>query len=975
MGGYFMNEKSGHGWEIFFAEQEKISENYPLPAYSEFMPPPKIGITPYGTVSGNIFEESDPYGWHISEMEEEYELKPGLRHIGKQILSQLINLGSGKPAYHIAGHGNQNLENNPYWPEELAKAAGKLPHERYIVFLPLALSRTQDDKGRVSWTLFGSSEQGPERAFWKSFYISPEKEILEKEAFTPLINILNTAYGKDIKDEKELKKNGFRILPSSADETIPELFGEFVIDDADEIENLTYLLTFRPFARLPQSIKEKYLSGKLALLPFPGSLVFWGTQSYSSLNRYLPFAHHIPLFRLVARRCGTEGLRVPQSGWIHEATENAKHPKHLQKELLLDSYHRTNRWNRMHRHMDELSVKQSCDKITKVLFSTDLESMGLYNKPMARNCQLWNKDYELVLNGPVATRQEIFNAEKTILGGGLYGYKFVFPAMKVASHEVYWQRPLAACLADKTDSIEIFPELLSGYLTAYDPGKIDLSNPVELWPRFRRREEYLTAIHDFADSNDHYSRQTALNIITLLDVYAAQGNKKISHSFARHLLRIPKTETLEQWLEALPNHSAYAEASIKLRGKLKSIISGNQIDFTPETALTYSFTANSRFEYALWDDIKYLAHGSYKNKSNADCIKDAVTASETPHHHRDLEALGDYLMARHRNAIEKAGMRGKAFCTEIPFKWKTDFIYDKFGGWQKNQSEETMERDILVIIPGKDRSRTVIMADHYDTSYMEDIYDKSRGGSGARLAANGADDNHSATATLLQAAPVFLELSNSGALEHDIWLLHLTGEEFPSDCMGARYFCKAMIEKKLKVKLEEDENETDLSDVKITGTFVLDMIAHNRNSALDIFQISPGKTAESLALAYEAHCANMIWNSATAFWNSGSERRNLKRAERVKDLSEKPQQFAHLPLAGEVRTQDDPHSSIYNTDGQIFSDSGIPVVLFMENYDLNRSGYHDTKDTMENIDLDYASALAAIAIETVARIASVPQSS
>jgi hypothetical protein len=41
----------------------------------------------------------------------------------------------------------------------------------------------------------------------------------------------------------------------------------------------------------------------------------------------------------------------------------------------------------------------------------------------------------------------------------------------------------------------------------------------------------------------------------------------------------------------------------------------------------------------------------------------------------------------------------------------------------------------------------------------------------------------------------------------------------------------------------------------------------------------------------------------------------------------------------------------------------------MENYDINRTGYHDTHDTMENIDLDYGSAVAAIAIETFARIA------
>jgi len=62
---------------------------------------------------------------------------------------------------------------------------------------------------------------------------------------------------------------------------------------------------------------------------------------------------------------------------------------------------------------------------------------------------------------------------------------------------------------------------------------------------------------------------------------------------------------------------------------------------------------------------------------------------------------------------------------------------------------------------------------------------------------------------------------------------------------------------------------------------------------------------------------------------------------------------------------------LYNTDAQIFCDAGIPVVLFMENYDIRRAGYHDLQDTMANIDLDYGTALTAIAIESVARAASV----
>ena len=90
------------------------------------------------------------------------------------------------------------------------------------------------------------------------------------------------------------------------------------------------------------------------------------------------------------------------------------------------------------------------------------------------------------------------------------------------------------------------------------------------------------------------------------------------------------------------------------------------------------------------------------------------------------------------------------------------------------------------------------------------------------------------------------------------------------------------------------------------------------------------------------------------------------------DGREAPGPFDLLPLHGEIRVEWEPRSALYNTDGQIFSDVGIPVVLFMENYDISRTGYHDTHDTMANIDLDYAQALCAIAIETVVETAMSP---
>ena len=92
------------------------------------------------------------------------------------------------------------------------------------------------------------------------------------------------------------------------------------------------------------------------------------------------------------------------------------------------------------------------------------------------------------------------------------------------------------------------------------------------------------------------------------------------------------------------------------------------------------------------------------------------------------------------------------------------------------------------------------MADHYDTAYMHDRYDEDEGGNGARLAAAGADDNHSATAALMLAAPIFLELSKAGRLGCDVWLVHLTGEEFPADCLGARALTRRLVEGTLEVQ-------------------------------------------------------------------------------------------------------------------------------------------------------------------------------
>ena len=122
------------------------------------------------------------------------------------------------------------------------------------------------------------------------------------------------------------------------------------------------------------------------------------------------------------------------------------------------------------------------------------------------------------------------------------------------------------------------------------------------------------------------------------------------------------------------------------------------------------------------------------------------------------------------------------------------------------------------------------------------------------------------------------------------------------------------------------------------------MIAHNNDRDRDIFQIAPGTGPQSLWLAYQAHLANEIWNDGTAHWNRRASRRKLRvAAARSTDGRTVPGDRAViLRCTAKSRPHYDPRSTLYNTDGQIFSDAGVPVVLFMENYDINRTGYHDT---------------------------------
>ncbi|OWK35526.1 M28 family peptidase [Fimbriiglobus ruber] len=957
------------GWQKLIPDGDVFrgEGRYPIDAYSEFLPAPRFGWKAYGdqTPDPELFSVDDPFGWAVGEFQEVEELQPGLVQIGKQVLGQMAKLLDGNPN---TGIPKLDLVNNPFWPPELA-AEPKLPQERCVTLLPLALSQTQDDKGRVRWTLFGISEQGPGKAFWKSFYTAPKKEAPAEDGVAFFCRLLQTVYGVEVAGIDGLRAAGFRILPDDEPlqphwaEQLPSWTAPLVLSDRPGREKVKYLLTFRPFGRLPASVRRAYLAGDLCLLPFPGSLTFWGVPGYHQLAREMPLALQIPLVLGVARHRIPSGVRVPQSGFLHEPTDDrpdaGAHASHVK-----NTYKRTHRWDKILRDADELALIGKEDKLLHVLFSTIPDDVSLYDKPMARNVQLWTEDHRLLLDGPTATPDQLKHAMRTVQAGGLFGYRFLFPAMRVGRHEVYWHRPLVA-YRDADGKPAILPGAPLGYLTAYPAAAPKLDKPIELWPRIRHRPLPAAVAILHQPGNGHATLPFIRGARKLLDAHRKRGDTPLPRALARQLVAPKHGQTLDSWLDAVPGEplAAAVRALIEPSDAPLPRRRGAKV---PDS-LTYRRSAMRAFEVLYWKTIASLSEGTFLNKNNADCVRDEITKKMLPYHERHLEGLGDFLLAYYDRKIAAAGLTGKAVAGEIPFRWRTDFDYSWMGGWLKNQ-ESSAERDLITVIPGRDRTRAVVMSDHYDTAYMADKYYLELGGCGARMSACGADDNHSATAAMMLAAPIFLEMSKKGQLGCDVWLIHLTGEEFPADCLGARALTQRLVEGTLRLHAPGGKT-TDLSGVTVKGLYVSDMIAHNNDRERDIFQISPGNDPASYWLAEQAHLAAEVWNASVPEWNKHPDRAGRPRGRRSPHGAAVPEIAPFLALSGEVRTPLDPRSTLYNTDGQVFSDAGVPCVLFMENYDINRTGYHDTHDTMENIDLDYGAAVCAITIESVARAA------
>jgi hypothetical protein len=965
------------GWSLLEAEARDAfvgAGRFPLRAYSEFMPPPYVGLKPYEPSRSRATRActsraSDDLALDITEYEQREELAPGLDRIASLLVTEMTRLARGTSRLL----SRTLLEGNPAWPAALAEAASQhgFRHETFSIALSLALSRTQDDKGNVRWTLFGASHEGPSLPFWKSFADDDGHRFFALVAWLapPDGSPAVAANGFDPHDAA-----GVRVVVDTAGEgELPAFARGLVLHEGASLAGVRVIVTFRPFAALPEAVQRAYLARQIQIVPSPASLVFFEHPRYRELAKTLPHARQIPLLHLFPRVEGGYAIRIPQSGWLDE--HEPGHDGYARGHRIVPSVVRTHRWQRVERDEHVGVVPAFADEVTTALFSTDPDDVGLYGKPMARNAQVWTERYEVLLDGPRATRPELAHAEGVLREGGRFGYRFWYPPMRGGRRDLFWHLPLVARQRPQARHVtryEDAPPL--GYVTAERDGEAS----IELRPRMLARPWHSAAATLFPRDPGHLRNTTSHSVRKVLELAEMLGSP-LPPGLARRLVHAPKHASYEEWLARLLEIGAHPRAARELASHLRELAGPAPVQ-APLAPLTFEHTATRDYEKRLWQTIAHLAGGEFRFKENADVVsvnrgktggRAGTLANVVAAERSDLARLGDHLKERHRALIESHGMTGKAMVVDHAFRWETDFDFGWSLGWSKNQAGEASERNIVVMIPGRDRGEAIILADHYDTAYMEDVYEAERGGDGFRVAAHGADDNHSGTAALLLAAEVLLPLAKAGQLARDVWLVHLTGEEFPSDCMGARALAQALVERRLSFE-QDDGSRVDVSGTRVTGVYVLDMIAHNNMRDKDAFLICPGEGAGSARLAVLAHEANAAWNERVPSWNAKDGRVGKGRAHRVAEGHAVPPAFEHLAVHGQIATEWEPRSVLYNTDGQIFSDVGVPVTLFMENYDINRAGYHDTHDTMKNIDLDYAAAISAIAIEAVARAATRP---
>ena len=189
------------GWKRLLAGSPwfRGEDAYPIPAYSEFMSPPRLARSPYGATVVSPLADDDLWGWRVSEREEVHELLPGMEQVARQIVPALAKLCRGESSHGIADQSCEATSTGPT-SSPIARArwatSGSSSSCRWHFANP-------ERPGAIRWTLFGGSEQGPARVLARLLH-GPDREAPTEEAIGFLRSLLARAYGEPAEGRKDL---------------------------------------------------------------------------------------------------------------------------------------------------------------------------------------------------------------------------------------------------------------------------------------------------------------------------------------------------------------------------------------------------------------------------------------------------------------------------------------------------------------------------------------------------------------------------------------------------------------------------------------------------------------------------------------------------------------------------------------------------------------------------------------------------
>jgi hypothetical protein len=194
------------------------------------------------------------------------------------------------------------------------------------------------------------------------------------------------------------------------------------------------------------------------LLPFPGSLIFWGVPGYLRLGKELPLAGQVPLQLIIPSHEAKGGLRVPKAGWTEEPRSG--------EPAGLAARHRP-KWPHRSREPEGWAEARE-NRLAHALFSTNPNDIQLYDKPAACNSQLWSADYRALLDGPRADRADLLSAARAFEAGGRFGFRFLSPAMCVGRHESLTNSADPKARKRETEFSQIPPERARGQVAEFE---------------------------------------------------------------------------------------------------------------------------------------------------------------------------------------------------------------------------------------------------------------------------------------------------------------------------------------------------------------------------------------------------------------------------------------------------------------------------------------------------------------------------